>query len=34
MPRMMTEAAHSQTGIDIHPGATIGESFLPIMALE
>jgi serine O-acetyltransferase len=27
IPRMMTEAAHSLTGIDIHPGATIGESF-------
>ena len=27
IPRMMTEAAHSQTGIDIHPGATIGDSF-------
>jgi serine O-acetyltransferase len=27
MPRMMTEIAHSATGIDIHPGATIGESF-------
>ena len=27
IPRMMTEAAHSETGIDIHPGATIGESF-------
>jgi serine O-acetyltransferase len=27
IPRMMTEAAHSQTGIDIHPGAAIGESF-------
>jgi serine O-acetyltransferase len=27
IPRMMAEAAHSQTGIDIHPGATIGESF-------
>ena len=24
---MMTEHAHSRTGIDIHPGATIGESF-------
>ena len=24
---MMTEYAHSLTGIDIHPGATIGESF-------
>ena len=23
----MTEAAHSRTGIDIHPGAQIGESF-------
>lgn len=27
MPRMMTEIAHSNTGIDIHPGATIDESF-------
>jgi serine O-acetyltransferase len=27
IPRMMTEQAHSATGIDIHPGATIGESF-------
>jgi serine O-acetyltransferase len=27
LPRMMTEYAHSRTGIDIHPGATIGESF-------
>jgi serine O-acetyltransferase len=27
MPRIMTEYAHSQTGIDIHPGAHIGESF-------
>jgi serine O-acetyltransferase len=27
IPRMMTEAAHSLTGIDIHPGAAIGESF-------
>lgn len=24
IPRMMTEHAHSKTGIDIHPGATIG----------
>jgi serine O-acetyltransferase len=24
IPRMMTEHAHSRTGIDIHPGATIG----------
>ncbi len=27
LPRMMTEYAHSRTGIDIHPGARIGESF-------
>lgn len=27
LPRMMTEYAHSITGIDIHPGAKIGESF-------
>jgi serine O-acetyltransferase len=27
LPRMMTEHAHSFTGIDIHPGAEIGESF-------
>ncbi len=27
IPRMMSEHAHSHTGIDIHPGATIGESF-------
>ncbi len=27
VPRMMSEAVHSETGIDIHPGATIGESF-------
>ncbi|MCS6911954.1 MAG: serine O-acetyltransferase EpsC [Myxococcales bacterium] len=27
VPRMMTEQAHSETGIDIHPGATVGESF-------
>ncbi|MEM8782823.1 MAG: serine O-acetyltransferase [Planctomycetota bacterium] len=26
IPRMMTEAAHNDTGIDIHPGATIGPS--------
>jgi len=24
---MITESAHSETGIDIHPGATIGEYF-------
>ena len=27
IPRMMTEWAHSHTGIDIHPGATIGQYF-------
>jgi serine O-acetyltransferase len=27
IPRIMTEYAHSRTGIDIHPGADIGESF-------
>lgn len=27
LPRLMTEMAHSKTGIDIHPGTTIGERF-------
>ena len=27
LPRIMTEHAHSVTGIDIHPGATVGEYF-------
>jgi serine O-acetyltransferase len=27
LPRIMSEHAHSKTGIDIHPGARIGESF-------
>lgn len=27
LPRMMTEYAHKTTGIDIHPGATIGRGF-------
>jgi serine O-acetyltransferase len=27
IPRMMTEWAHSRTGIDIHPGAVIGTHF-------
>ena len=27
IPRMMTELAHGRTGIDIHPGATIGRRF-------
>ena len=26
LPRIMSEVAHGETGIDIHPGATIGES--------
>jgi serine O-acetyltransferase len=28
LPRIMTEHAHSVTGIDIHPGAEIGDSFV------
>lgn len=27
IPRLMTEFAHSRTGIDIHPGASIGRNF-------
>jgi len=27
LPRLFTEYAHSKTGIDIHPAATIGDSF-------
>ncbi len=27
LPRVLSEYAHSKTGIDIHPGAEIGESF-------
>ncbi|MBQ9693878.1 MAG: serine acetyltransferase [Kiritimatiellae bacterium] len=27
LPRVMSEYAHSRTGIDIHPGASIGEGF-------
>ena len=27
VPRMITEVAHADTGIDIHPGATIGDAF-------
>lgn len=27
IPRMMSEQVHSRTGIDIHPGASIGDSF-------
>ena len=27
VPRMMTEWSHTQTGIDIHPGASIGSHF-------
>jgi serine O-acetyltransferase len=28
IPRIISEMAHSETGIDIHPGAQIGESFV------
>jgi serine O-acetyltransferase len=28
LPRILTEYAHSKTGIDIHPGAEIGEDFV------
>ncbi|MDE5728277.1 MAG: serine acetyltransferase [Duncaniella sp.] len=28
LPRMIAEQAHSDTGIDIHPGASIGRSFV------
>ena len=27
LPRIMSEYVHNETGIDVHPGATIGESF-------
>lgn len=27
IPRLLTELAHSKTGIDIHPGAVIGDHF-------
>ncbi|MEM6321670.1 MAG: serine O-acetyltransferase EpsC [Bacteroidota bacterium] len=27
VPRILTEHAHNRTGIDIHPGATIGDNF-------
>ncbi len=27
MPRLLTEWAHERTGVDLHPGATIGERF-------
>lgn len=27
LPRLMTEYAHTETGIDIHPGATLGKYF-------
>lgn len=27
VPRILTEHAHNKTGIDIHPGATIGDNF-------
>ena len=28
IPRMMTEYAHDKTGVDLHPGATIGKYFM------
>ena len=28
LPRLLTEFAHQQTGVDIHPGATIGRRFV------
>src|SRR5688572_14880939 len=28
LPRILSEYAHSRTGIDIHPGAVIGKSFI------
>lgn len=28
LPRILSEYAHSRTGIDIHPGATIGDAFV------
>jgi len=28
LPRIMSEYAHAQTGVDIHPGARIGEEFV------
>ena len=28
IPRMLSEYAHRMTGVDIHPGATIGRSFV------
>ena len=31
LPRVVSEYAHSQTGIDIHPGATIGPRFLSLI---
>ena len=27
LPRLLAEVAHARTGVDIHPGATIGRSF-------
>ncbi len=32
LPRLLSEYAHSVTGIDINPGAIIGSTFLSIMA--
>jgi serine O-acetyltransferase len=34
IPRLISELAHGETGIDIHPGATIGERFSSTMERE
>jgi len=31
LPRIISEHAHSITGIDIHPGASIGEKFFVLL---
>ncbi|VTQ04148.1 serine O-acetyltransferase [Sphingobacterium daejeonense] len=33
IPRILTEYAHSKTGIDIHPGALLMSTFISIMVL-
>jgi len=33
LARIVAEHAHAQTGIDIHPGASIGAGFLSTMVL-
>ena len=34
IPRIMTELAHQTTGIDIHPGATIGRYFFIVISIS